>query len=389
MSNSGTNSKGSPPKSGRVAIVGCGTVGARAARQLLSAPSGGSGGERRDEANPKGLPSFLGGSSGERRDEANPKGLPSFLGVSKLVLVDTDPLVAAQLSNTLGSRAETAVDVHHAFDTVDAVLIATPADQYQLAADCVRAGVPVVATTDSVRDVELILGLHAEALRVGVPVVVSAGFAPGLTDVLAVHAAGLFEVVREVHTAKLGTAGPACARQHHAALSSESVDWRDGAWLRRPGGSGRELVWFPDPIGGADCYRAAVPDALLLHRLFPEAERLSGRVAATRRDRLTSRLPMMRKPHAEAGPGAVRVEVRGSSNGEENTVILACMDRPSVAAGSVAAVTVGALISGLARRADTASGVFGLGQFVDSTEFLRELATRGVRCARFEGTTER
>ena len=27
------------------------------------------------------------------------------------------------------------------------------------------------------------------------------------------------------------------------------------------GGTGRELCWFPDPIGGRDCYRAALADA--------------------------------------------------------------------------------------------------------------------------------
>jgi hypothetical protein len=333
----------------RVAVVGCGTVGARATRQLLTVP-----------------------------------------GVSTVMLFDADPDVASHLAFSLGSKVHVGSGsmVDH-LDTLHAVLLATPPDQHLLARACVDAAVPVVTTTDSVTDVQALLALDAAAVTAGVPVVVSAGFAPGLTDVLAIHAAQLFDVVREVHTAKLGTAGPACARQHHAALSAESVDWRDGQWLKRPGGSGRELVWFPDPIGGADCYRASVPDALLLYRLFPGADRLSGRVAATRRDRLTSRLPMMRKPHAEAGPGAVRVEVRGNMHGEETSVVLACMDRPSVAAGAVAAVTIGAVLTGASRNADTLAGAFGLGQFVDSKLFLKDLAARGIRCARFEGTTER
>jgi hypothetical protein len=97
----------------------------------------------------------------------------------------------------------------------------------------------------------------------------------------------------------------------------------------------------------------------------------------------------LRKPHAEAGPGAVRVEVRGSLGGEENSVVLACMDRPSVAGGAVAALAIGAIVSGTARNQQATSGAFGLGQFVDSTPFLKELAARGIRCARFEGTTER
>ncbi len=333
-----------------VAIVGCGTVGARAARQLLSVG-----------------------------------------GVSHLLLFDENPETAAQVAGMLGRRAHTgAGDVREHLTSIGAVLIATPPDQFELTAACISEGVAVVSTSDSVADVEQLLGLDTIARMAGVELILGAGFAPGLTDVLAAHAAGWFEVVHEVHVSKFGTAGPACARQHHSALSDESNDFRDGTWLHRPGGSGRELVWFPDPIGGADCYRGALPDALLMHRLFPEADRLSGRVAATRRDRLTSRLPMMRKPHAEAGAGAVRVEVRGRIQGEVTSVVLACMDRPSVAAGAVAAVTVGAVLTGSPRRAAlSGGGCYSVGEFVDPAPFLRDLAARGVRCARFEGTTER
>ena len=331
-----------------VAVVGCGTVGGRAARQLLSVD-----------------------------------------GVSHVLLFDEDPEVAARVAASLGPRAHTgAGDVREHLGSLGAVLLSTPPDQAQLATTVVNARVPLVTTSDSVDDVRSLLDLHVAAVSKGVPLIVGAGFAPGLTDVMAAHAGAWFETVREVHTAKFGTAGPACARQHHGALSSESNDFRDGEWLHRPGGSGRELVWFPDPIRGADCYRAGVPDAMLLHRLFPDAERLSGRMAATRRDRLTSRLPMLRKPHAEAGPGAVRVEVRGRLEGEESTVVLACMDRPSLAAGAVAALSIGAVLTGALRRPGLTSGCFTLGQYVDSVTFLRALSARGVRCARFAGTTE-
>jgi saccharopine dehydrogenase-like NADP-dependent oxidoreductase len=335
--------------------VGCGTVGSRAARQMLTVK-----------------------------------------GVTDLVLFDLDSSIAVRLAQSLGSTDTTSVrtvagsPIEHA-GLFDVVLLATPAGQAPMAERFAERGVSVVTTTDAVPDVRQLLTLQQTAEEHSATIVVAAGFAPGLTDVLAAHAARQFQTVREVHTAKLGTAGPACARQHHAALSHESNDFRDGEWLQRPGGSGRELVWFPDPIGGADCYRASLPDALLLHRLFPNADRLSGRMAATRRDRLTSRLRMLRKPHAEAGPGAIKVEVRGQLNGEETSVVLACMDRPSVAAGAVAALSAGAVLTGFARRADLANqfGCFSVGEYVNSIVFLRELAVRGVKCAKFEGTGER
>src|SRR5258708_7949362 len=65
-----------------------------------------------------------------------------------------------------------------------------------------------------------------------------------------------------------GAGGPACARVRRRALGACALDWRDGTWVRRPGGSGRELAGFPDPGGGQDCYRASLPDALVLVPAF-------------------------------------------------------------------------------------------------------------------------
>ena len=196
----------------------------------------------------------------------------------------------------------------------------------------------------------------------GVAVAVGAGFSPGFSCLLAVHAAELLERVTEVHVARVGTGGPACARQHHRALGGEAVDWRDGEWQRRSAGSGRELCWFPDPVGGRDCYRAALPDPLLLVGVFPGVDRVTARLAATRRDRLTSRLPMLRPPHADGGPGAVRVEVRGEqAGGGTATIVYGAMEVPSMATAAVAAVAAEVLASGQARR----SGAAGLGELLD------------------------
>jgi hypothetical protein len=335
----------SPANRYSVAIIGCGTVGRRAAFQLVSSPQ-----------------------------------------VERLVLLDQDPAISSALARDLGPRASV---VGRVPGDIDVALVATTSPQVDMVRGLVSLGIGVVTTTDEIADVQEMFLLDHVAQDREVSIIVGAGFAPGLSDVLAAHAASTFEVVREIHTAKFGTAGPACARQHHYALAHDSLDWRDGEWVSRPGGSGRELCWFPGTIGGADCYRAALPEAILLHRRFPGAERLTARMAATRRDRLTSRLPMLRKPHAEARDGAVRVEVRGRQAGEERAVVLACSQRPSVAAGTVAAIAVLAVLTGLCRRPGNTIGTSGLAEFVDPLPFLRELATRGVACSTYEGTTER
>ena len=183
--------------------------------------------------------------------------------------------------------------------------------------------------------------------------------------------------------ARSGTGGPACARQHHRALSGTALDWRDGAWQRRPAGSGRELCWFPDPIGAADCYRAELPDALLLVPAFPGVERVTARLAASRRDRLTAHLPMLRKPHPEGLVGAVRVEVRGRRGAAQDVVVLGALDRPAVATGAVAALAARWAVS----RPPARSGAAGLAAIGDPLPFLHELSAIGIRAAVFDGVS--
>src|SRR5207237_635110 len=124
-------------------------------------------------------------------------------------------------------------------------ILAVPAGTHRsLAERLLEQGSDVVSVTDDVGEVRALLDLDAEARVRGRAVVVGAGFAPGLSCVLAAHGSATFDEVDEIHVAKVGTAGPACARAHHRALASETLDWRGGAWQRRRGGSGRELCWF-------------------------------------------------------------------------------------------------------------------------------------------------
>ena len=323
-----------------VAVLGVGAVGARVARQLLST-------EGVDEV--------------ALRDERGPR-------------LET-------IARSLGEGA--VIDLAPFAEPIDAdvvVLAGPPGDHGTLAKRAVARGQSVVSTSDAIGDVRALVDLDPEARERGLSVVVGAGFGPGLTCVLAARAAAGFDSVDEVHVAKVGTGGPACARQHHQALGGMALDWRDGGWVHRPSGSGRELCWFPDPVGAEDCYRAALPDALLLVPAFPGVQRVTARLAATRRDRLTARLPMLRPPHPEGGPGAVRVEVRGRRGGSRDVTVLGSMDRPAVAAGAVAALAALWAAQGRTIR----PGAAGLAELVDPVAFLGELRRRGVRSAVFQ-----
>jgi hypothetical protein len=241
--------------------------------------------------------------------------------------------------------------------------------------------VPVVSTSDHPHDARLLLELDDEAGRAGVPVVVGAGMVPGLSCLLAAWAAGAMDEVTEVHVASLGTGGPACARRHHAALREGAEEWRDGAMARRVAGSGRELIWFPDHAG-ADCYRVNRPDPILLTRAFPGLRSVTTRAAASRRDRLTSWLPMLRQPHPEGTVGALRVEVRGRRAGAAETMVMGSSGRPALVAGAVAAVAAVRAAGGQLRP-----GAGGLASLATTPgDFLAELVERGVPVMTFEGS---
>jgi saccharopine dehydrogenase-like NADP-dependent oxidoreductase len=332
----------------RAVLVGTGAVGSRAARQLASTE-----------------------------------------GLDRLTIVGHDSPRLAHLADALAASDRVAVEVcaNHELPRgpltdADVLILATPHRHRAAAEVALEHGVHVVSVCDDPAEVRGLLALDAEARERALSVVVGAAFAPGLTCVLARHAANGFDSVQEIHVARLGTGGPACARQHHAALHGDAVDWRDGSWRRRTGGSGRELCWFPDPIGGADCYRAGMPDALLMVPAFPGVSRVTARLAATRRDRMTAWLPMMRPPHPEGMLGAVRVEVRGKRGATFDGQVFGAIDRPAMAAGTVAAVTAIWTADGRMTR----SGAGGLAELLEEpVPFLRELARRGVRAAVFEG----
>ncbi len=324
----------------RVAVVGLGAVGARAARQLASTSE-----------------------------------------VDRVLVQDTDAQRLDEVSAALGESAIVDAGRPGRDLEADAVVVASPPGGHvEVARALLGRGIPVVSTSDAIGDVRGLLDLAPEAEVRGVTIAVGAAFSPGLTCVLARHAASQFDQVDEIHVARQGTGGPACARQHHRALHGRAVDWRDGGWVHRSAGSGRELCWFPDPIGAADCYRAELPDALLLRQALPGVQRITARMAATRRDRFTSRLPMLRRPHPEGGPGAVRLEMRGRRDAVQSVQVLGAMDRPGVAAGAVAA-----LVAVQAAAGELPAGAAGLASLVDPVPFLAELSRRGVKVAAFEG----
>lgn len=324
-----------------VAVIGTGVVGARVARQLRAGGRDVFVFDRRAEV---------------RQSVAASTGAREIVDLSEL-----DP------------------------QTTPVVVIASNANQADLVAAFIDHGHHVVSTSDDVDDVRSIRQFGPRAESRGVSFVLGAAACPGLTGILVKELSSRVDDLDEIHVAFHGTGGPECARQHHRALAGSALGWHDGEWLNRPGGSGRDLLWFPEPIGGKDCYRAALVDPILLHDIFPQASRISARMSANRRDRLTARLPMLSPPHPEGGLGAVRVEIRGSLNGERITEVAGVSAKTGVIAAAVASATADALSEHLA-SGRTVEGRILLGDdTLDNSDLVDRVIEQGISIFEYIG----
>ncbi len=261
---------------------------------------------------------------------------------------------------------------------VDLVVIATPRRTHtRFARQALTAGVTVITLSDDLEECQDLKELSELAENNDTSLIIGAGLSPGLSCLLAVKAANQLDECSDVVISKAGTAGPACARSHHSSLKGKTLNWVDGAWQHGQSGTGRLLHWFPEPIGGRDCYRAALASPLLL-RPFLEVPKIRARLAANRRDRLTSRLPMLRPPHTDGGPAGIRVEANGESDGASSTVVYGVSGSPSyISAEVVAAVAELQLSHELPR------GAYGLAGLRSTDEVLAAVAGAGIRVFRY------
>lgn len=323
-----------------VLLVGAGSVGARTARQLAETP-----------------------------------------GVDDVPVADLDPRRSHRVAETVGRpcRAIEWDGTPRFPDPVDALALAVPSrHERELVRHALEASIPVACSTDEAPALDALLGLEELAAAQGVVVAAGCGLAPGLADVMARHAADALDDVSEIHVARAGTAGAACAKAAARALRGDALEWREGERQELPRRLREEVVWFPDPTGPQEC-RGVEGGTGLLVRAFPSARRVSYRLAKPP-GRLAARLERRRRGEA-LDWGAARVEVWGRRGQALETVVYGVIERPAVAAGTVLALAAAQLAAGI----DAPAGVHGLSTLVDPRSFLAELARRGVKIAVFEG----
>ncbi|MFM8722304.1 MAG: hypothetical protein ACKOEJ_06275 [Acidimicrobiaceae bacterium] len=300
---------------------------------------------------------------------------------TSIVVYDSSQIVAQRLARRLSEansliKATSRSELHRA----KVVVLAGPLPHTPVAKEFLGKGVSIVSTSDDIADCLNLLSLSELATENKATLIIGAASSPGMSGLLVRNLSKAFDSIDEVHIALHGTGGPACARQHHRALSGQSIGWHDGEWLRRPAGSGRELCWFPEPVGAYDCYRGELPDPLLIKRAFPELLRVTARVSATRRDRVFARLPMLIPPRAEGGMGGLRVEVRGTKNGERVVDVVGVAER----VGQVAGVVSGCVARSISVSEITQPGAFVLGELsLPNEALLSRVMASGVQAHAF------
>jgi hypothetical protein len=298
-------------------------------------------------------------------------------------------IVAGRLRRMLGDQRVILHDPRWADVTGvsagDVVVLVQGGDHAEMALRLLERDLHVVTVGDSLDDSRTLLTVSDSVAAAGVSLVVGAAMSPGLSGLISRHLANQLDTVDEIHIAVHGTAGPACARAHHRSLSGLSIGWHDGGWVDYVGGSGRELCWFPEPVGALDCYRARISAPLYLHATFPDVHRISARRSARRRDRFTAWLPMLSPPHDEGGIGALRVEVRGSNeNGGRECLIAGVAEL----VGTAAAATAAAFVMAVLERRLPPGLVIASDATLATDDLLRVVQSFGVRLQEFTGVPQ-
>ena len=182
---------------------------------------------------------------------------PTSRGAAPTIHIVGRGIVARRVHRLLRAHNVIVHDPHWAdvggVTSGDVVVLCQGGAHAHLVPDLLSRGLHVVTVGDSLDDSRALLDLQMIAVGAARTLVVGAAMSPGLSGLLARHLADQLQSIDEIHVAIHGTAGPSCARVHHRSLSGLAIGWRDGEWSDHVGGSGRELCWFPEPVGAKDC----------------------------------------------------------------------------------------------------------------------------------------
>jgi hypothetical protein len=282
-------------------------------------------------------------------------------------------------------RDDFLASLHHT--PFDVVVLCTP-DQTQvdLAAAAMASGAHVVATADSLQTRGQFSELDDLARQHGLSVVVGAAMSPALSTVLALHAATLFDPVLAVSVGLAGFWGKEC-RERRRLVRTDAIDIRAGEEIRYPKGSGREVLFFPDPLGGLECERDDFLDAVEIFGALTRRENATSKGTPENMVDVSVRVvttPVVRgHGHGRGVPaesGGLRVEVSGRTARTLSSVVYGLVGDPVDLSAIVSAVAARRLV-----RGHGPTGVIGVHELGSPKELLADFIEAGIAPMVYEG----
>ena len=279
------------------------------------------------------------------------------------------------------------------------------------ASGAIEAKVPYMSACEIAPAVEALLGLEEAAQEAGTLVVPGFGWTPGVTNLLARLGAEALDEVRSIRIAwtssAIGEGTDATILRAVRSFSGSVAVFEEGGWHRKPGGTGDETVFFPEPLGWRTVHVCSGAEVLTLPRSIPGVESVvvmagvsevvADRLArglsglfplapSRRRERLAAvTRPLLPAAGRLRGSGArtwaaARVDVRGIKDDAESVRTFGVLDQPA----NLAVAPLEAAVVMLATGEIKGTGVLPPEQCVDPAAFFPRLGALGVRAARLD-----
>lgn len=137
---------------------------------------------------------------------------------------------------------------------------------------CLEAKKNYVSICDDYDAATSILDLDKEAKKNGVTILTGLGWTPGISNILVRHCANQMDEIEEAHIAWAGSGAdaPGYAVMMHTLhiFMARITTFRDGEEKQINGGTEKEIVRFPAPIGELSVYNVGHPEPVTIPRFI-------------------------------------------------------------------------------------------------------------------------
>lgn len=268
----------------------------------------------------------------------------------------------------------------------------------------IEAGTAIVDICDDFDAVEKILGLNDLAVEKETTVLTGMGWTPGLSNMLAVKGMSELDKTREVNIYWLGStageSGNAVILHTLHIFTGMIPTYKNKQLVDIPAGSGKEEVNFSG-IGSYSVFHVGHPEPVTLGRFYEDLEKVSlkGGLTSEFLNNVTVKLCRSGLSSSQKGKdriayivakalklgskyikgeetrSAIKVEIKGSKNGQPASVIYEA--NADMADLTGLPLSIGTLM--LARKEIVKKGVHAPEDVVDFNKFISEMEARGVK----------